>query len=313
MRVSLSGRRDRIVKHRLAALAFALLCPAFAFGQYNSYTSYGAGTAPSYEGLWWNSSESGWGVSIAHQGDTIFAVWYTYDHDGSPTWFFMPEARLIGDDMEAYSGMMDMEMMGMMRNPPMYSGIVYRSRMSQGKMTATAEGNAILLFKARNTAVFAYTVGNVSGSKEINRMQFGAGIPDCTLGGSKAAGRDNYHDLWWNPVDSGWGINIAHQGDTLFATYYTYDASGKPEWYVMSNTERIDAGAQMTGFSGPMLRPTGPGYDATWDSSKVVLTEVSSATFLFNAAGQGSFYARAQAPAKPITRMAFSTPATVCR
>ncbi|HEX7273240.1 MAG TPA: hypothetical protein VF420_13935, partial [Casimicrobiaceae bacterium] len=35
-----------------------------------------------YEGLWWAApagSESGWGVNFAHQGDTIFASWFTYD------------------------------------------------------------------------------------------------------------------------------------------------------------------------------------------------------------------------------------------
>jgi hypothetical protein len=54
---------------RLAALAFALLCPVFSWAGYNSYTEFASGTAPSYDGLWWNPSESGWGVSIAHQGD----------------------------------------------------------------------------------------------------------------------------------------------------------------------------------------------------------------------------------------------------
>src|SRR5262249_36196888 len=118
---------------QLAALAFALLTPVFGSAQYNSYTAYAAGTAPSYEGLWWNASESGWGVSVAHQGDTLFVVWYTYDHDGAPTWFFMSDARLVGDDMETGMGMMDMEMMGMPHHAPMYSGTLYRSSMPGGK------------------------------------------------------------------------------------------------------------------------------------------------------------------------------------
>ena len=35
-----------------------------------------------YTGLWWaapTGSESGWGIYLAHQGDTIFATWFTYD------------------------------------------------------------------------------------------------------------------------------------------------------------------------------------------------------------------------------------------
>lgn len=42
------------------------------------------GVQANYQGLWWNSpagSESGWGVNFAHQGDTIFASWFTYNLD----------------------------------------------------------------------------------------------------------------------------------------------------------------------------------------------------------------------------------------
>src|SRR4249920_1151026 len=138
--------KERPVK-RLAALAFALLLPAFGWAQYNSYNAFAPGKAPSYEGLWWNASESGWGVSIAHQGDTLFAVWYTYDHDGSPMWLFMPDAQLVGDAMETSMGMIDMEMMGMPRYSPMYSGSLYRSSMSGGKVSVAEVGMATFLFK----------------------------------------------------------------------------------------------------------------------------------------------------------------------
>ncbi|TMG87516.1 MAG: hypothetical protein E6H78_01000, partial [Betaproteobacteria bacterium] len=45
-----------------------------------------------------------------------------------------------------------------------------------------------------------------------------------------AAGPANYEGLWWkSPAESesGWGINFAHQGDTIFATWFTYDLTGK--------------------------------------------------------------------------------------
>jgi hypothetical protein len=295
---------------RLAALAIALLFPVFGWAQYNSYIAFAPGAAPSYEGLWWNSSESGWGVSIAHQGDTLFAIWYTYDQDGSPVWMFMPSAQLIGDDMETGMGMMDMEMMGMPRYSPMYSGTLYRSSMSAGKVSHTEVGMATFLFKSRTSGVFAYTVGNVSGSKDITQMLF-AGTSSCNVGGSKAVGVDNYQDLWWNAADSGWGVNIAQQGDTIFATYYTYGANGNPEWYVMSDTARSGAST----YSGPVLRARGPAFDSAWDVSKVSLTQVGSATFAFDASGHGTFdyLANGQRQVKPIERMAFAAPASVCR
>jgi hypothetical protein len=300
---------------RLAALAFALLCPAFSWAGYNSYTEFASGTAPSYEGLWWNPSESGWGVSIAHQGDILFAVWYTYDSDGSPMWLVMPDARLTSDE-DMSMGMMGMEMMGMTRNPPIYSGMLYRSRLAANKVVMTEVGMATFLFKSRTSGVFAYTVGNVSQAKNISLMAFASGTHECALGGAKAAGApENYQDLWWNPFDSGWGVNIAHQADTLFATYYTYDANGKGEWYVMPNTVKYDAGAQFTGYTGPMVRATGPAFDSpSWDASKVKLSDLGSVSFVFGN-GEGAMHMPRDVSAqvtKPLKRMAFSVPATVC-
>ena len=39
------------------------------------------------------------------------------------------------------------------------------------------------------------------------------------------AAATNYQDLWWvaNGAESGWGVNLAHQGDNLFASWFTYD------------------------------------------------------------------------------------------
>jgi len=70
------------------------------------------------------------------------------------------------------------------------------------------------------------------------------------------------------------------------------------------------------GFEGPMLQATGPSFDSpSWGASKVALTEVGQATFLFDSGGQSRFVTRiagVQQPAKPIARMAFSEPASVC-
>ena len=54
-----------------------------------------------YQGLWWNASEPGWGINFAHQGDTIFATWFTYDLDGSPLWMVASAVKGAGN---IYSG-----------------------------------------------------------------------------------------------------------------------------------------------------------------------------------------------------------------
>ena len=46
-----------------------------------------------------------------------------------------------------------------------------------------------------------------------------------------------YEGLWWNSPagsEAGWGINLAQQGDTIFASWFTYDLTGKAWWLVMS-------------------------------------------------------------------------------
>jgi len=40
--------------------------------------------------LWFNPSQSGWGVALAQHGNNVFGVWYAYDTDGQPLWFVLP-------------------------------------------------------------------------------------------------------------------------------------------------------------------------------------------------------------------------------
>ncbi len=54
--------------------------------------SGGTPQAPTMQGLWWNApggSESGWGINLAHQGNTIFLTWFTYDLTGKAWWLSM--------------------------------------------------------------------------------------------------------------------------------------------------------------------------------------------------------------------------------
>src|SRR5437588_7218298 len=38
-------------------------------------------------------------------------------------------------------------------------------------------------------------------------------------------------DMWWNPAESGWGVNIILQNSVVFATFFVYDANHNPVWY----------------------------------------------------------------------------------
>lgn len=38
-------------------------------------------------------------------------------------------------------------------------------------------------------------------------------------------------DMWWNPDESGWGVNVILQKDVGFITFFVYDSAQNPVWY----------------------------------------------------------------------------------
>lgn len=94
---------------------------------------------------------------------------------------------------------------------------------------------------------------------------------------SPAAHAINYQDTWWIPSESGWGMNIMQQGETLFATWYVYDANGVPTWFVVSNGQKTAANA----FTGRVFTIRGTFFAAPWNPGAFVPTDAGSATFTF--------------------------------
>jgi hypothetical protein len=48
---------------------------------------------------------------------------------------------------------------------------------------------------------------------------------------SRAADSADYTDTWWNPNESGWGMQVVQQVEVMYATLYVYDHQGSPDWY----------------------------------------------------------------------------------
>ena len=95
-----------------------------------------------------------------------------------------------------------------------------------------------------------------------------------------------YTDMWWVPEESGWGVNIVQQGDTLFVTIFVYDAQGNPAWYVAPATTFQGAST----FTGPLYTTTGPWFaGGPLDPSKVGTTQAGTATFQALDASRATF------------------------
>ena len=269
-----------------------------------SATLTAAPAALNFEGLWWKSpagSESGWGINLAHQGDVIFATWFTYDGNGNGWWLTMT-ASATG--AASFGGTL-FETRG-----PAFSAVPFRP----ADVTATPVGSGTLTFSDANNGTFAYTVKGVSQSKAITRQIFGP-LPACTFAATPDLGvATNYQDLWWaSPagVEAGWGVNFTHQGDTIFVTWFTYDANGAPLWLV--------ATANKTGpgtYVGTLLRTSGPAFNAVpFDPAAIVATPVGTLTLTFANGNAGTFAytVNGVSQVKAITRQVFRAPGTLCQ
>ncbi|MBU6483166.1 MAG: S8 family peptidase [Betaproteobacteria bacterium] len=261
--------------------------------------------APNYQGLWWAApagSESGWGINFAHQGDIIFATWFTYDTTGKAWWLALQANRSA---------------------PGVYAGTIFTTRgppfnavpFDPARVTEMPVGSATLSFRDANDASFAYTVNGVSQTKTLVREVFAAPVPVCSFGGTlPQAQASNYQDLWWaSPagVESGWGMNLTHQGDVIFATWFTYDANGDPLW-LSGPAQKTSAGV----YAGTLYRTTGPGFNAVpFEPSKVTQTPVGTLTLSFSDGANGTFAytVNGVSQVKAITREVFVAPGTVCQ
>jgi hypothetical protein len=257
-----------------------------------------------YQGLWWNTpagSESGWGINFAHQGDVIFATWFTYDTTGKALWLSMT-ANATGAG--AFAGTL------YQTRGPAFSAVPF----SPTAVTATAVGSGTLSFRDPDNGRFEYTVNGISQTKAITRQVFGP-LPTCTFGAQPDLTlATNYQDLWWAAPagsESGWGVNFSHQGDTIFATWFTYDADGTPLW-LSATTPKTGPGI----YSGTLYRTTGPAFNAVpFLPPNVTLTPVGTLTLAFANGNDATFAytVNGVTQTKSIVRQVFRTPGTACR
>lgn len=125
----------------------------------------------------------------------------------------------------------------------------------------------------------------------------------CTSANATSFSTD-HTDLWWNPAEDGWGVNVIQQGDTLFATLFVYAPSGAASWYVASGATFTGRQAGALVFSGKLYQTTGPWFGGAFNPAAVAVREVGTATFAFSTpvAGTLSYSVDGVTVNKDITR-----------
>ncbi len=253
------------------------------------------GVDENHTDLWWNAAESGWGLNVNHQGAIVFATLFTYDGDGTPMWLVMSRGERQADGS--------------------FRGTLYRTTgpafnaSPWTPIDVATVGTMSLAFSPAGTATLEYTVNGVSVTKTIERQRFST-APECGWSNFDRSWATNYQDLWWYPEESGWGLNVTHQGDILFATLFTYAPNGRGMWYVMSRGERIGAGV----YRGTLYRTVGPAFNASpWSPITPIAVGTMTLTFPTGNAGTLAYTVDGVSVTKAIQRQVFSTPKTQCR
>ncbi|MEO8101804.1 MAG: hypothetical protein ABI790_04720, partial [Betaproteobacteria bacterium] len=216
-----------------------------------------------YTSLWWGGdAQSGWGINVNHQGNTIFVTMFTYEAAGQGTqnpgmWLASTGTRIAG--INSFAGDL-LRVRGPAFNAAPFTPITAAS--------STRVGSLRIDFSGANTGTLTYDVaGDGTGgtgaviTRSITRQAFGT-LPLCEFSGSDRSFAVNYQDLWWNPAESGWGINFTHQGDTVFATLFTYEPGAgtfNKDIWLTATMPRID-GDEI--FQGDLLRVTGSAFNA---------------------------------------------------
>ena len=265
-----------------------------------------AAAEPNYQGLWWNApaaSESGWGINFAHQGDVIFATWFTYDLNGKAWWLTMT-ADKVADGV--------------------YSGIIYTTAGAPffnfvAPAVATQVGSGTLTFASTTSGTFVYSVNGITQTKVIVPQVFGP-LPTCVWGAqSDLTKATSFGDLWWaaGGTESGWGMNLTQQGTTIFATWFTYDANHNPLWLSVTAPQTAP-----NTYAGTLLLTGGQAFNAVpFDPTKITRTTVGTATFTFTDGNNGMFSysvdlgdgVNKASQTKAITRQVFRVPGTTCQ
>lgn len=227
-------------------------------------------TALALQDTWWaGPHESGWGLSIAQEGDLLFTVLFVYDDAGQPSWYTLDQASWAANARFE-------RMMARLYSPTGSPYFAYDvSRFVPGP------AGPLGAFHFLTADDFTLQLSDSSGttaSKVLRRFEF--------TGSGQVAPIDGLTGLWWGgPSQAGWAVSISERDGALFGLWFTYDENGARTWFSLTN------GAWQAGtrtYSGTIYRTQGPRWP-NFDPALLTTTAVGSFTLAFTDADNGTF------------------------
>lgn len=85
-------------------------------------------------------------------------------------------------------------------------------------------------------------------------------------------------DMWWNPDESGWGVNITLQNNIAFLTFYLYDTNRSPVWYSAAAYYQGNVGGALV-WTGDLYATTGPWFGGSFSPPAVARRKAGTVRF----------------------------------
>ena len=190
-------------------------------------------------GGYFNPARSGHGLFLYPAGNDWAGLWYTYQQDGEPVWYYLQGAKPGANGI--------------------WTAPIFRSGWNGSRNHLTEVGRATITPTADDAFQFTYVLDGETGSEPF--ASFGRGCPSIDGRVVDASGH------WFDPARAGAGYSVQLLPNYEFHAVFAYSARGEPRFLV---AERNGVGAvnetlplqQLRGFC-PLCTRSGDPQRAT--------------------------------------------------
>ena len=146
------------------------LLGALLLGSLTSLPARAVSGSTDFSGLWYNASESGWGMNVMQQEQILFITLFIYGANSQPTWFVASDASFTSANSAG---------------DRTYTGALYAttgtafSAPTWGAVTVAQVGTITFVGKADGTATVNYTANGSTVNKNVVRQTWAQ--PNFTL------------------------------------------------------------------------------------------------------------------------------------
>jgi len=173
--------------------------------------------APLAAELYFNPKRSGHGLFITRARDDAQIIWYTYDKDKQPTWYWFFPNQLFAANASAVN-----------------TGALLRYTWDGSRARAVEVGRATLTRTGVNQLSWSYTLMGESGAESMVMLD----QSNC-LNAVPASAATDFTGAWFNPAEPGWGASVHLREGAEFTGFFLYDALGEPRWVLASESRAI--------------------------------------------------------------------------